>query len=287
MLGGHTTAMTEQEARAWTGRLTRIWQIKPPIEAPTWNWGDDYFYFFLCVAKGICLYFWICGEDITVELKDMDRSELSYRDGQIQKACTYPNADEPKEQEDELGQFAVEWMPFFVSGCWLSGCAIEATTEEKEKWMEGFYQGELEEWGLKDADEEVKWEAAQVAVAFESVLWEQWRYRGGYWRFTSSNTGDGHLECRIMSGGGLMDIKCGSIAWCRMDFYYCEFTPVDSAHSNSADLHHIMARGLYRLGVTNEEIICQLPPLSAREKLGLRLSMPREFWPQKWIDEEQ
>ena len=45
-----------------------------------------------------------------------------------------------------------------------------------------------------------------------------------------------------------------------------------------------MAQGLYRLGFESSE----LPPLSltAHEKLELRLSMPREFWPQKWLDEE-
>ncbi len=47
-----------------------------------------------------------------------------------------------------------------------------------------------------------------------------------------------------------------------------------------------LARGLYRLGFEDESILSQLPALSAHEKLELRLSMPREFWPQKWLDEE-
>ncbi|RYX83330.1 hypothetical protein EON83_15010 [bacterium] len=47
-----------------------------------------------------------------------------------------------------------------------------------------------------------------------------------------------------------------------------------------------MARGFYCLGIEDEGTCEQLPPLSAHEKLELRLSLPREFWPQKWLDEE-
>ncbi len=49
----------------------------------------------------------------------------------------------------------------------------------------------------------------------------------------------------------------------------------------------LAARGFYRLGLSNGDESSQLPPLSSHEKLELRLSMPREFWPQKWIDEEE
>ncbi len=48
----------------------------------------------------------------------------------------------------------------------------------------------------------------------------------------------------------------------------------------------LMARGLYCLCVENQNISDQLPALSAHEKLELRLSMSREFWPQKWFEEE-
>jgi hypothetical protein len=50
--------------------------------------------------------------------------------------------------------------------------------------------------------------------------------------------------------------------------------------------HSRMARGFYCLGIEDEATWRQLLPLSAHEKLELRLSMPREFWPQKWLDEE-
>jgi hypothetical protein len=38
------------------------------------------------------------------------------------------------------------------------------------------------------------------------------------------------------------------------------------------------------LNFEDESVLSQLPPLTAHEKLELRLSLPREFWPQKWAD---
>jgi hypothetical protein len=58
-------------------------------------------------------------------------------------------------------------------------------------------------------------------------------------------------------------------------------------YSNSPQCNTLFICGLYRLGLDDENdpraTHCSL---SAHEKLELRLSMPREFWPQKWIDEE-
>lgn len=48
----------------------------------------------------------------------------------------------------------------------------------------------------------------------------------------------------------------------------------------------MMARGLYRLGFEDQSVWSQLPFLCAHEKLELRLSLPREFWPKPWLDEE-
>ncbi|RYZ80870.1 MAG: hypothetical protein EOP04_25050 [Proteobacteria bacterium] len=60
-----------------------------------------------------------------------------------------------------------------------------------------------------------------------------------------------------------------------------ELTHVQPQH------YEIMARALYRLGVEDEAELTKLEwPLSAHEKSELRLSLPREFWPQKWLDEE-
>ncbi|BCM88420.1 hypothetical protein IAD21_00251 [Abditibacteriota bacterium] len=56
-------------------------------------------------------------------------------------------------------------------------------------------------------------------------------------------------------------------------------------HPNS-EFHDLFARVLYRLGFEEESVLSQLPTLSMHEKLELRLSMPREFWPKQWLDEE-
>lgn len=53
-------------------------------------------------------------------------------------------------------------------------------------------------------------------------------------------------------------------------------------------LNEPLARGLYCLAFDAEVISANLNySLSAHEKLELRLSMPREFWPQKWLEEAQ
>lgn len=48
----------------------------------------------------------------------------------------------------------------------------------------------------------------------------------------------------------------------------------------------LFARAFYRLGFDEEAVLAQLPLLSAHEKIGLRLTFPREFWPKQWIEEE-
>ena len=80
----------------------------------------------------------------------------------------------------------------------------------------------------------------------------------------------------VFGGGGKDERYCsvdrngGSIFLCsHIDSHYNE----------------IMARGLYCLGFEDEAILSQLPPLTNHEKLELRLSMPREFWPKTWQDE--
>jgi hypothetical protein len=51
---------------------------------------------------------------------------------------------------------------------------------------------------------------------------------------------------------------------------------------SDAPFSDFMARGLYCLGFEDESILSQLPPLSMHEKLELRMSLPREFWPAAW-----
>ena len=69
--------------------------------------------------------------------------------------------------------------------------------------------------------------------------------------------------------------------WATMENPYFQSPPVFREH---------MAHTLYCLGIDieDEQDLAFLDvSLSAHEKLELRLSMPREFWPQKWLDEEE
>lgn len=49
----------------------------------------------------------------------------------------------------------------------------------------------------------------------------------------------------------------------------------------------LMARGLFCLGFDDADILAQLPQLTEHEKLELRLSLPKEFWPPQWEQECQ
>ncbi len=42
-----------------------------------------------------------------------------------------------------------QWLPLFRRNCWLCGCPIEATAEEKTEWVQGFTEEEIEAWNLK------------------------------------------------------------------------------------------------------------------------------------------
>jgi len=52
-----------------------------------------------------------------------------------------------------------------------------------------------------------------------------------------------------------------------------------------SDANELMSHGLYKLGFEDESVLSQLPSLSAHERLELRLSLPREFWPVTWLEE--
>ncbi len=56
--------------------------------------------------------------------------------------------DAPKATEKRR-QFTARWLPFFRRGCWLSGCDIECTAQERLKWIQGFTSEEIEAWNLK------------------------------------------------------------------------------------------------------------------------------------------
>lgn len=58
-----------------------------------------------------------------------------------------------------------------------------------------------------------------------------------------------------------------------------------TAMGDTPDFNDHMAHSLFRLGFEDEALFAQLPDLSLHDKLELRLSFAREFWPPKWLEE--
>ncbi|RYX80991.1 hypothetical protein EON83_26030 [bacterium] len=74
-------------------------------------------------------------------------------------------------------------------------------------------------------------------------------------------------------------------AVCWLDFSEVEPT-ANAVDGIAPELNAILACGLYRLGIEEGEAWDELNlTLTAHEQLELRLGFPREFWPQKWLDE--
>ncbi|RYX80949.1 hypothetical protein EON83_26435 [bacterium] len=66
-----------------------------------------------------------------------------------------------------------------------------------------------------------------------------------------------------------------------------QYVRSDGLHMNGDALAPEMMVAIYKLGLDLEPLqrVFNLT-LTYHEQLELRLSMPREFWPQKWLDEE-
>ena len=129
----------------------------------------------------------------------------------------------------------------------------------------------------------VEWEARRVATAFGVSEWEESKYSSG--SYVSSS---GPILCWSFNSLGTLDqIRASGDGSARVavtdrenDWNYTEA-------NDCVALKEFMARGLYKLGFGDEAVLSQLPPLSAHEKLELKLSMPREFWPEKWEEKEE
>ncbi|BCM89619.1 hypothetical protein IAD21_01466 [Abditibacteriota bacterium] len=46
-------------------------------------------------------------------------------------------------------EFSKRWLPYFRRNCWLCGCDIECSREERQKWVHGLTSEEIEDWQLK------------------------------------------------------------------------------------------------------------------------------------------
>lgn len=136
---------------------------------------------------------------------------------------------------------------------------------------------------IEDVSEEVKWEAQRITAAFDLQEWEITAVSGNEVLFAA------YTEDRLLE-------------WCLDGLNICALAVGDRHNLSSFDINpssgygpltfesseydSLLARGLYRLGFEAPSLISELPELSAHQKLELRLSMPREFWPKTWIDGE-
>ncbi len=142
----------------------------------------------------------------------------------------------------------------------------------------------------EDLSEKIEWEARRVATAFGVKEWQA---------DESPNQRRGVGEAGLVvvwgidfetarfigvqiNGPGKKVSTIYDESWIDPDisvrpFWNCSFSTATA---------FFMARGLYRLGIEEEDALMKLnSPLTAHEQLELRLSMPREFWPKKWQNE--
>ncbi len=133
----------------------------------------------------------------------------------------------------------------------------------------------------EEVREKIEWEARRIATAFEveTLTKGMFSYRG----FSHGILVTWRLGLQT---GDLLRLTLYS------DTLYCELfreLPHQDGQwmyrSYTPKLNELMVRGLYRLGFEDENVLAQLTTFTAHEKLELRLSMPRELWPQKWLDE--
>lgn len=137
---------------------------------------------------------------------------------------------------------------------------------------------------FEDVRKKIEWEAPRVAAAFGIKEWNI-ELQSDHFILTGIGEGlismtyhwppDGLLREGLLPRLWIGDQDAAQTCW----------TTGRRVGLGRPAYNELAARGLYRLGFEDEPILSQLPQLSAHEKVELRLSMPREFWPQKWLDE--
>jgi hypothetical protein len=138
--------------------------------------------------------------------------------------------------------------------------------------------------------EKIKWEARRVAAAFGVKEWQRVQSHSPLdvkWRSTVA--GVAFTWDLQKDNGALMGLALGERypQQCSVSNFPSPSVGDMWMVNRAPKYHEQMARGLYRLGFEVPLVLAQLNhPLTAHEKLELRLSMPREFWPKTWLDEE-
>ena len=153
--------------------------------------------------------------------------------------------------------------------------------------------------------EKIEWEAKRVAAAFGIDKWvfkarivKQCDKNGTrigerlLWDFDSKVPNELISWCFSVEPDELSWIEIGipNALCCSVWRRYTSLPRNKCAWGFSPQLqyHDLMRRGLYRLGFEDEGVLTRLNvSLTAHEKLELRLSMSREFWPQTWLDGEK
>lgn len=154
-------------------------------------------------------------------------------------------------------------------------------------------------WPQNWLDEERKhididWEAQRVAVAFGATTFERTNRHVENRTEFAAMIGDRLLEWQLDQSGQLRHIALGNSEATQDVQLFFDRWPTNQHEGMwvvrpHANYNEQMVRGLFRLGITTEdggELALLNYSLTAHEKLELRLSMPHQFWPQNWLDEE-
>jgi hypothetical protein len=170
---------------------------------------------------------------------------------------------------------------------------------------------------FEDVSEKIEWEARRVATAIDADEYQLvdyeyahvspfkhvsysatharyiglWGKRKIGWLFVAE--GDNLQDIRLVVLQHMKNSKCmvyrKAIDATNRELLWGPWDKLETETSDSQMLfREHMVRTLYRLGIEMEDEQWLAPlnvSLSHHEKLELRLSMPREFWPKKWLDE--
>lgn len=164
---------------------------------------------------------------------------------------------------------------------------------------------------LEDVSAEVKWEMQRIGAAFGLTSFEP---LGLVIEDEAEDDEGWQLEYQGYSGDitVLWDVDVTRLALTRISLTYGNdlegpeaealiilgqapknwYVPWSSTSSPSSPIRALLARhlvrSLYRCGFDEDQMPTDfIYSLSHHERLGLRLSLPREFWLQKWLDEEE
>lgn len=146
---------------------------------------------------------------------------------------------------------------------------------------------------FEDVGQKIEFECMRVAAAFVVEKWDLQKPPPLWYEYAY----EGLNEVRAVPVRWYLDmtsthrvfvetVEVGKASGYSL-FYQNEEEKEREAWPFALAFDEVMVRGLYCLGIEDEKVLAELPQLSAHEKLELRLSMPHEFWPQKWLDEEK